>query len=366
MKKFELFYDTETGEAFFQGINVAIEGEHTMLSEIQKECEKIIGPSTRIIMYNAAKKFSREIFPYYLSYKSIRSSKTNTNREITLELLSLLSNLGYGLFSIETYDEEELEFSVKVKNCCNALIYGKSKKQICYAISGVLAYLFELVFRKEMFCEEISCSSQGHKFCRFKITSPNRRNIKTIQEKCEIKIREEKFKKEDIYFDEDTGKVRARGMNVLIFPRCWIAEIQKEFERIIGPATKTIFYNINKKCAINDLPSIINSNIIAKILKKLSKRRLMFELFRDANMFGYGIMELQSFNENTAEIKIKIKNCYNSVGYINTKKPICYYTAGLISGAAEVIFGRGMNCTETKCKGKGDDYCEFYAHPAKY
>lgn len=365
MKKLELFYDTETGEAFFQGISVAIEGEHTMLSEIQKECEKIIGPSTRVIMYNAAKKFSREIFPYYLSYKGITSSKTNTNRRITLELLNLLSNLGYGLFSIESYDEEKLEFFVKVKNCCNALIYGKSNKQICYAISGVLAYLFELVFRKEMFCEEVSCSSQGHKFCRFKITSLKKKYTKKTQEKCEIKIRKG-YKREYIYFDENTGKIRVHGLNVLIFPRCWIAEIQKEFERIIGPATKTIFYNINKKCTINDLPSIINSNIIAKILKKLSKRRLMFELFRDANMFGYGIIELQSFNENAAEFKIKIKNCYNSIGYINTKKPICYYTTGLISGAAEVIFGRGMDCTETKCKGKGDDYCEFYVYPAKY
>lgn len=363
MKKFELFYDTETGEAFFQGINVAIEGEHTMLSEIQKECEKIVGPSTKIMMYNAAKKFSKEIFPYYLSYKGTKGEATN--REITLELLDLLSNLGYGLFSIESYDEKNLEFGVKVKNCCNALIHGKSNKQICYAISGVLACLFELVFRKEMFCEEISCNSQGHEFCRFKITSSGG-DIKTIEGECKIKIQKEKAKREYIYFDESTGKIKVRGMNVLIFPRCWIAEIQKEFERIIGPATKTIFYNINKKCTINDLPSIINSNIIAKILKKLSKRRLMFELFRDANMLGYGIIELQEFNEDSAEIKIKIKNCYNSVGYINTKKPICYYTTGLISGASEVIFERGMDCIETKCKGKGDDYCEFYAHPTKY
>jgi len=56
---------------------------------------------------------------------------------------------------------------------------------------------------------------------------------------------------------------------------------------------------------------------------------------------------------------LRIYELVNSAGAINISEPLCHYTAGEIAGTVEAMIGFGARVIETKCKGLGDDFCEF-------
>jgi len=56
---------------------------------------------------------------------------------------------------------------------------------------------------------------------------------------------------------------------------------------------------------------------------------------------------------------LRIYELANSAGAINIGEPLCHFTAGEIAGTIEAMIGSATGVIETKCKGLGDDYCEF-------
>ena len=56
---------------------------------------------------------------------------------------------------------------------------------------------------------------------------------------------------------------------------------------------------------------------------------------------------------------LRIYELANSAGAINIGETLCHFTAGEIAGTVEAMIGSATSVVETKCKGLGDDYCEF-------
>ena len=56
---------------------------------------------------------------------------------------------------------------------------------------------------------------------------------------------------------------------------------------------------------------------------------------------------------------LRIYELANSAGAINIGETLCHFTAGEIAGTIEAMIGSATSVKETKCKGLGDDYCEF-------
>ncbi|MHA1258250.1 MAG: V4R domain-containing protein [Candidatus Heimdallarchaeaceae archaeon] len=56
---------------------------------------------------------------------------------------------------------------------------------------------------------------------------------------------------------------------------------------------------------------------------------------------------------------LRIYELANSTGAINIGETLCHYTAGEIAGTIEAMIGSATQVVETKCRGLGDDYCEF-------
>ncbi len=56
---------------------------------------------------------------------------------------------------------------------------------------------------------------------------------------------------------------------------------------------------------------------------------------------------------------LRIYELANSAGAINIGETLCHFTAGEIAGTIEAMIGSATSVVETKCKGLGDDYCEF-------
>ena len=56
---------------------------------------------------------------------------------------------------------------------------------------------------------------------------------------------------------------------------------------------------------------------------------------------------------------LRIYELANSAGAINIGETLCHYTAGEIAGTIEAMIGSATSVIETKCRGLGDDCCEF-------
>lgn len=56
---------------------------------------------------------------------------------------------------------------------------------------------------------------------------------------------------------------------------------------------------------------------------------------------------------------IRIYDLVNSVGAVDLGETLCHFTAGEIAGTIEAMIGSATSVVEKKCKGIGDDHCEF-------
>lgn len=363
MKKFDIFYNQKTGEMFFEGISCVMLSKDTKSLQ-QRECERIIGPTTKTIIYNATKMSSRDMF-FNIIADAAKDAKSK--KELVLKIIKLFPKMGYGIFSLNLYNEEALSFQIVGKNCYNISAYKNSQKPICYGMSGTIAALFESIFEEEMICEEKECEGMGSENCIFVINSLGKKIEFTKKLFPKIEFTKDFLKTSKLIFDENKGEIISKGINSVIHPRAEMSEIEMKFERIIGPVTKTIFYNSTKKGAIEGVKDILKNSIIARIVKKISKKKFISELFKVADIRGYGALKLVYLDKKNAEVKVIMENCFETIPYKkkNSKKPVCYSMLGIVAGASEVVFDRKMEAIETKCRAQGYEYCEFYAHPIK-
>lgn len=56
---------------------------------------------------------------------------------------------------------------------------------------------------------------------------------------------------------------------------------------------------------------------------------------------------------------LRIYELANSTGAINIGESLCHYTAGEIAGTVEAMIGSATSVVEIRCRGLGDDFCEF-------
>lgn len=64
-----------------------------------------------------------------------------------------------------------------------------------------------------------------------------------------------------------------------------------------------------------------------------------------------------------SEAKVFLKDSFFASAAGFTGKAECWIVAGMIAGAARIIFGKEMDCVEEKCLSKGDMRCEFRLKP---
>lgn len=364
MEKITLYFDQTKGELYFHGMNSEMGNRH-FDAFAQREIEKILGPTTKTILYRAYKTSSLRRFN--VLYQEIsRKHKKISKKSMLLKIFDVLPKLGYGLFELSNFDESRMEFTVMVKNCFNADGFEeeKQKKAICYQMGARLAAIFELVFEMRMGCVEKKCRAMGADTCEFEIKAG--RDRKTIEERAKLPStpNAEEMKKFHIEFDENSGEIFFDKSRSLIRGREDVSVMQREVEKIIGAPVKTLLYNINKSEAMHTL-STGRRKFLISFVGLFSKRMLIYLLSHEIYKRGYGVPEILSIDTRRARVKIRIKNCYNAMGYENSEKPICYQMGGLLAGAVQTIFGKEMDVLETKCGGMGHSCCEFEIMPKR-
>ncbi len=353
MKRTKLFFDRKTGEAYYQGESCIIQNR-TAHSFYQKGAERYLGPGAKMIIYHAAKNMAKKRF-----CETVRNFRQPGEDAIKI-ILEHMSLCGYGLFNIRGFGEETL---VELRNSHNALGY-RSERPVCYVISGYLAGIMELITGKECVCIEEKCIAKGDRLCTFRISKlPSGSDAEPVKDcwkgKKPPKGAEETF----VEYNEKKGEVLFGGVNSSINTRADLSEFQKEFQRMIGPAYKTIIYEV-----VGKGPSAASlgqmRRFVITVMRVFSKRKIAEKLVEEFSKRGFGATDLLEFDVKRMTARVSVKNCHNALGY-HSKEPVCHATAGVFANGGELMFGKKILCKETKCIAKGDDHCEFELYPEK-
>ncbi len=356
METLRLPYEEETGKLFFKGVRARI-NNRTGSSLIQREYERIVGSTTKTILYNAVNKTSK-IFFNHIHQQNIKDGG-NLKRDGINRLLNLLPLMGYGLFEISEWDMEGKSYEVKVKNCYNTLHYEEADKPVCYEMAAKLAAIIEVVHGKKTECRETQCSAmKEYDHCVFEVFVGDE-SSQILRKPSSIQDETREYSEAEILFDEERGEIFFENANSTIVPIEEISAIKKELEKIIGATVYTILYRLGIQ-ATEEATSKFDEDLI-RVARKISKRRLALKLLSHLPRRGYGIPELVEFNEEKFYIKFRVRNTMETAGYSNSEMPVCSLLAGVLAMGAELVFNREMDCIETRCEAMGDPFCEFEA-----
>ena len=172
-----------------------------------------------------------------------------------------------------------------------------------------------------------------------------------------------------IYMDYNPKKgwTSSKGGDSFLWARKEIGEIKKELIETIGPVNNTLVYELfGKKSAEKGASQMKRfDRILVMVAKRFSKKRMLDKFLEMIPQRGYGYIEQVDYNEKKSTLKLKMKNTFESTNHHETKRPICHCLAGVFAGAACVVFGRNMECEETKCTAIGDKHCEFSIYPER-
>jgi predicted hydrocarbon binding protein len=159
-----------------------------------------------------------------------------------------------------------------------------------------------------------------------------------------------------IWIDKNKGEVYFNGSSIFIWRRDFSGRIQREYERIIGPATRVIFSEATRKSM---RPIFFRMADRYKDVRHKSVSRLAMKMLEELPRYGYGIPEVIFIDEKRGAAKVRIHNCFNKLGYENVSRPVCYRMEGILAGLFEVAFKRKAVCRETKCAAMDHSCCEF-------
>ncbi|ACX72827.1 4-vinyl reductase 4VR [Methanocaldococcus vulcanius M7] len=111
-------------------------------------------------------------------------------------------------------------------------------------------------------------------------------------------------------------------------------------------------------CGIEAIIYNIGKDIGREVISKYVDESNLFESFADIlSKAKIGVLEVKKIDEN--EMILVLKDCISCHNVPNVGTTLCHFEAGLIAGTLEEKLKRKVNVVETKCCGKGDEYCEF-------
>lgn len=78
---------------------------------------------------------------------------------------------------------------------------------------------------------------------------------------------------------------------------------------------------------------------------------------------GFGKMEVVSWDVQKKEMIYRVYDSTVAKMYGNVGRAVDHIPRGWFAGASSVFFKTDVDCVETKCLSKGDEFCEFLVAP---
>jgi predicted hydrocarbon binding protein len=150
------------------------------------------------------------------------------------------------------------------------------------------------------------------------------------------------------YFD-DEGEWRIAGSDCLIIGGAAIRAWAKVTEQVLGSGGRIIMIEAGKKAGEQFADSLLKQGL------KPEEMEDALELFLTRG--GWGKVRAKIYIKK----QVAVFRIWNSVTsrQTNAQKPSCHFISGYLAGVLTVVFGKIVECFETKCAAKKDEYCEF-------
>lgn len=365
MAKINVAFNPEKGEIFFHGIGCRMNLRYGE-SFVQREYERIVGPAARNIIFGGVKRANKNFF-----YSLLQREGKRANEQETVDyLLSLLSQMGCGLLTIEKWDLEEDSFLIEVENCYNLICYDDEGHPVCYEMAAKIAAVFEAVFERKVEVEETSCAIMEPDSCKFEVLL--KEEEAQFRKPYSIKEESEEHEMIELEYDPDRGEIFYEGDNSSLIPREERNEIKNSFVQITGREMHyNLHYDVGKISAedvITSLTGNMKNAIGIRLLNIVSKKKTLEEAMKQLPHRGFGKPKVIEADESKPEFHVRVKNSIEADEYKKKKKtsqrPVCLVLAGILAGGSGVLFDENMKCKEVKCVGLGDPHCEFIVYPA--
>jgi len=153
---------------------------------------------------------------------------------------------------------------------------------------------------------------------------------------------------------------------------------QKALTPHLQKAAGVLLANAVQECGYFTFRGFIDSpdweSLIGSMIK--DDEDIIYALIALSNVFGVGKLKIKELVPDERFVCVT----YNSIeadGYLKeynkSDKSQCYTLTGLAAGLMDLVYGRefphGLNtfeAIETKCRAKGDEYCEFVVKRATF
>ncbi len=156
----ELVYDRSTGTLRYKGVRYLLIRPETIVG-LQKALLALHGEEIGSRMFQGGVAGGR------MSAQKYREIHGYSEHEIIDFMLEMGNQIGWGHFSLDTYDPEQKNLGVVLKHSPFAEAYGASAHAVCHIVRGVVAGLASELFGDSCTAAEVECRARGDDRCRF-------------------------------------------------------------------------------------------------------------------------------------------------------------------------------------------------------
>ncbi|MBI2598426.1 MAG: hypothetical protein HYW50_04475 [Candidatus Diapherotrites archaeon] len=166
MKQLLIKYDENTGETFFEGLSSEIL-QRGQLAHLERAFIEIGKEKAEKIIFESTKKFAIETVQKYnmflISFAKFR------RKDIAEILMHQLPQRGFGAGKITYWEDSDGKVTIEVTNSFESIDF-KSNRPVCFALGGILAGAYEILFTHPCKCKETKCRAKGDKECVFELS----------------------------------------------------------------------------------------------------------------------------------------------------------------------------------------------------
>ena len=141
----------------------------------------------------------------------------------------------------------------------------------------------------------------------------------------------------------------------IVMPMTLLKNLFEEIEKILTPSGfAAVFYNAGRKSGEN------YAQYFREKFGLKSKEELIETVTICTSAIGWGIVETYTLDLSIPAGSVRVKENIEAVMRgKGATQPVCHWTRGFLAGYLTAVTGVDVEVVETKCLGKGDEYCEF-------
>lgn len=162
--------------------------------------------------------------------------------------------------------------------------------------------------------------------------------------------------------DFEIGLIENRtGARLVAFPRLLLEAMYAALDEEIGQASGVVLYNCGRWWGKNFYNRFAQevSDYYAKPIANMEMVQFLECIKQCWKTYGWGIIDINLNYYDNGFLVVKTSNSPFAEAASKTNKPACFVEAGLLSSLFSKISGQELDCVQTSCESRGEEYNHF-------